>query len=197
MKFLIGIDEAGRGPLAGPVAVGVVKVARDFDWNLIEGVGDSKQISAKKRGVIFHRAKALKEEGKLDFVVTLVAASVIDKKGIARAIALAIARAIKRLEVNPKESFIKLDGALRAPSEFSQETIIKGDSKEKVIGLASIVAKETRDAYMVRKSAEQIFAPYDFDIHKGYGTKNHRHVIKRLGLTAEHRKTFCQNRNIW
>lgn len=196
-KFLVGIDEAGRGPLAGPVAVGVVVVPNTFDWNLIEGVGDSKQISSTNRGLLFKRARALKKAGKLDFAVALVSAKVIDDIGIARAVTVAMGRAIRRLKLNPEACHVQLDGSLYAPVEFSQETIIKGDSKEKVIGLASICAKETRDLYMVRKSAEVIFAPYQFHTHKGYGTKMHRQAIKEKGLSTEHRQSYCKNVGAW
>jgi ribonuclease HII len=89
---------------------------------------------------------------------------------------------------------VLLDGGLKAPGEYvNQETIIKGDSKEKVIGLASIMAKVTRDAYMVRVSTEFDYAPYKFEVHKGYGTKAHREAILKNGLTKEHRKSFCKN----
>lgn len=195
MKCLVGIDEAGRGPLAGPVAVGVAVVSADFDWKLIPGVGDSKQVSAKKRAVIFKRAKELKKAGKLDFVVVQMSAKHIDSQGIARSIAVAIDRAIMRLQLNPKDCFIKLDGSLRAPFQFAQETIIKGDSKELVIGLASIVAKETRDTYM--NTAARKYPGYDLEIHKGYGTKRHRQLIYKNGLSDIHRTSYCQNRTLW
>ncbi len=206
MKYLVGIDEVGRGPLAGPVAVGAVFVAADFDWEVLPGVNDSKKLSEKNREAIFLRAEELKKAGQLNFVVSMVAAEVIDKKGIVPAINLAMERSLKKLEFTipfkwnsedggdwkTEEVLVKLDGSLKAPARFvNQETIIKGDSKEKVIGLASIVAKVTRDRYMVQKSAEQIFAPYDFASHKGYGTKAHCEVIKVEGLSALHRHTFC------
>ena len=191
-KWLVGIDEAGRGPLAGPVAVGVTKIPLDFNWNLLPGVGDSKQVSPKNREVIFRQTKELKKKGKLDFVVVMVSAKQIDKKGIAVVIRSAIEKGLKKLELKPGECFVKLDGALRAPSEFSQETIIKGDSKELVIGLASICAKETRDSYMKKLDGVDTFKPYNFAIHKGYGTKKHRQAIIKYGMTIEHRQTFCK-----
>jgi ribonuclease HII len=194
-KWLIGVDEAGRGPLAGPVAVGVVKIPADFDWGLISGVGDSKQVTSKNREVIFKRAKELRKEGRLDFVVMMGSAKEIDEKGIAVVIRKSIEKSVKKLKLNPKECFIKLDGALRAPSQFSQETIIKGDSKELVIGLASICAKETRDEYM-RKVSKQ-FPLYEFEVHKGYGTTVHRRLITEHGLSSIHRVSYCQNRHLW
>ncbi len=195
MKFSAGIDEAGRGPLAGPVAVGVVVIPNNFDWKLIEGVGDSKKVTPKNREAIFRRAKELKKEGKLDFVVIMGTAKEIDKKGIAVVIRGCIEKGIKKLKVKPNDCFVKLDGSLRAPSEFSQETIIKGDSKELIIGLASICAKETRDAYMKRISKK--LPKYEFEIHKGYGTKAHRDKIATHGLSLEHRASYCQNVHLW
>ena len=194
-KWSVGIDEAGRGPLAGPVAVGVVKVPVDFDWATIPGVGDSKKVTAKKRGVIFSRAHELKEEGKLDFSVVMMDAQYIDELGISGAIIEAIAQAAQNLALNPRDSFIKLDGSLKAPKEFRQETIIKGDQKELVIGLASILAKETRDTYM-NELAEQ-YPGYELEIHKGYGTKSHRRLIFERGLSDVHRRSYCQNRHLW
>jgi ribonuclease HII len=194
-KWLVGIDEAGRGPLAGPVAVGVLKVPVNFDWGLIPGVGDSKQLTAAKRATAFKRAKQLQKAGKLDFVVIQMSSKHIDRYGIARSIALAIERAIVKLSLTPKNCSIKLDGSLKAPATFTQETIIKGDAKELVIGLASIVAKETRDTYMTRLAKK--YPGYELDVHKGYGTKRHRQLIFKNGLSDIHRASYCQNRSLW
>lgn len=190
-KFLVGVDEAGRGPLAGPVAVGVVKVPVDFDWGQIPGVGDSKQIAPKKRTALFFQAQALRYHRELDFAVAMVGASVIDEKGIVYAITVAIERCITRLKLAPADCHILLDGSLHAPGQFSQETIIKGDAKEKVIGLASIVAKVTRDQYMTRVARR--YFRYGFSEHMGYGTKVHREAIARYGKCPIHRVSYCQN----
>lgn len=195
MKWLIGIDEAGRGPLAGPVAVGVVLVKPDFDWEVIPGVGDSKKVTAKNREVIFRRATELKKAGVLDFQVALVGADVIDSKGIVPSIKLGMSRCLnslqKRHQFEHEHVTIKLDGSLHAPIEFiHQETIIKGDSKELCIGLASILAKVTRDQHMELLSDK--YPLYSFDIHKGYGTKSHRLCIMENGLTDIHRRSFCR-----
>lgn len=190
-KWIIGVDEAGRGPLAGPVSVGVVKVSADFDWDLIEGVGDSKKLSAEKREVLFRRAQELRHLGKLDFSVAMVGPSVIDSKGIVPAIKTAISRCITRLDSDPEDCFIKLDGSLSAPVEFAQETIIKGDDKEKSIGLASIAAKVTRDRYMTKIARR--YTQYGFDEHMGYGTKKHRANISQYGKCPIHRATYCKN----
>lgn len=201
--YTIGIDEAGRGPLAGPVAVGVAMVASDFDWGCLSGVNDSKKLTEKKREETYVAAKKLQKAGVLDLAVSMVSAKMIDKIGIVPAVSLAMDRALKKLEKNTtiyrsigfsSEVNVKLDGGLRAPERFlDQETIIKGDSKEKVIGLASIMAKVTRDRYMRRRALLAAFAPYDLATHKGYGTKAHREAIKEYGLSSEHRATFCTN----
>lgn len=190
-KWLVGIDEAGRGPLAGPVSVGVVKIPTDFDWDLIPGVNDSKKISEKKRDVIFELTNTLVKQGLFSYSVKLVSASSIDSKGIVPAITRAIGAGIKELELDPKDCFIKLDGSLKAPSEFEQETIIKGDSKERVIGLASIMAKVTRDNFMKKIAVD--YPEYGFEGHKGYGTKAHREAISKFGFTNEHRQSYCKN----
>lgn len=191
-KWCIGIDEAGRGPLAGPVSVGVACVPTDFDWDQLSGVNDSKKLTEKKREEIFLLAKLLEKEGKLELAVSLVGAEVIDSAGIVPSIRLAMERALGRLTANPKECSVKLDGGLRATEQYTdQETIIKGDSKEKVIGLASIVAKVTRDRYMVKISGQ--YKEYDFATHKGYGTKKHREAILAHGISKLHRKSFCKN----
>jgi ribonuclease HII len=194
-QWLVGVDEAGRGPLAGPVAVGLVVVPKDFDWKLIVGVGDSKQVTPKNRAAIFRRAEQLKKVCVLDFVVVMGSAKEIDKRGIAVVIRDCIKKGLKKLNVKPENSFVKLDGALRAPSEFPQETIIKGDNKELVIGLASICAKVTRDHYMARIAKK--YPIYNFDVHKGYGTKEHRRLIAKYGISQEHRLTYCQNAHLW
>lgn len=198
-KWLIGIDEAGRGPLAGPVAVGVVLVPTDFDWSLLPGVGDSKQLSPKKREVLFQQTKNLKRAGHLDFAVSLVAAAVIDTQGIQSAVRQGVEKGLQtvcqaQLVIKPTDVVVKLDGSLKAPAEYSnQETIIKGDASESVIGLASIMAKVTRDNYMVKLAKRPEYEVYDLATHKGYGTKAHRRAIETYGCTAIHRRTYCKN----
>lgn len=190
-KYLVGIDEVGRGPLAGPVAVGVVKIPIDFDWSLLLGVDDSKKLTPERRSEIFNQAKQLRHAGQLDFTVAQVGPSVIDERGIVHAIKLATNRCISRLELRPDQVTIRLDGSLYAPLEFKQATIIKGDTLYAEIGLASIMAKVTRDAYMNRIARR--FSLYGFEGHKGYGTKAHREVIKRYGLSPIHRVSYCRN----
>ncbi len=193
-KYLVGIDEAGRGPLAGPVAVGVVCVPRDFNWRLIPGVGDSKQVKEKNREAIFLLAKRLKQEKVFDYAVTLVSAKIIDQKGISKAVQIGIDKGLRKLALSENEVEVKLDGLLQAPAEYrNQETIIKGDDKELVIGLASILAKVTRDTYMKKLAKNNEYLAYEFATHKGYGTKMHREAIVQNGLSGEHRVSFCKS----
>ncbi len=191
MKWQIGIDEAGRGPLAGPVSVGAVKVPVGFDWSLIEGVGDSKQIAPKNREAIFRRAQQLRHIRQLDFVVAMVGSSVIDTQGIVFSINTAMGRCLQRLELDSAACHIRLDGSLKAPDTYSQETIIKGDTLIPEIGLASILAKVTRDRYMTHMARR--YPQYGFSEHMGYGTKAHRHAIATYGECPLHRVSFCKN----
>ncbi len=197
--YIVGIDEVGRGPLAGPVMVGAALVPTNFEWTLLPGVGDSKQVSKRRRDVIFELARQLKREGRIDYEVVAVSAKRIDRIGIVPAIREALAKALAGVTnrtglVQPQAFCIKLDGGLYAPKEYlHQETIIKGDVTEKVIGLASIIAKVTRDTYMEQLGKKVQFARYDFATHKGYGTKQHRAAIAEVGLSVQHRASFCRN----
>lgn len=180
-----GVDEAGRGPLAGPVAVGVVYIPPGFDIRHIPGIRDSKQMTPAMRDDVFARIKA----SPIKYAVAMVGASTIDARGIQYAVRTALQRALRRMEV-PKQARILLDGGLYAPRGYcNQETIIGGDSKEAMIGAASIMAKVTRDRYMLRQHAR--YPEYGFKVHKGYGTVQHRHAIRKYGLTPLHRSSFC------
>lgn len=188
---IVGIDEAGRGALAGPVAVGAILVSKGFNWKLILGVADSKQLSPKKREEIFAIAKKLEKAGKLKTAVALVSEKIIDTKGITFAVREGIGRALAKLAPDPRTTYIKLDGLLKAPAKFKhQKTIIKGDVTEKEISLASIMAKVARDRYMVKLAKKH--PKYGFEIHKGYGTEKHRKNIKKQGLGVMHRTTYCR-----
>lgn len=189
---IVGIDEAGRGPLAGPVAVGGVRVTEEFEKKFFKGIKDSKQLLLEERELWYALAKEGKKKGELDFRVALVSERVIDRHGIAYAIRLGIKRVLKGLAVSENESQIFLDGGIKAPAEFKhQTTVIKGDEKIPVISLASICAKVTRDRRMVSLSKK--FPEYSFHIHKGYGTKVHREAIKKHGPAEPHRRSFLKN----
>lgn len=192
---LFGIDEAGRGPLAGPVAVAVFGMKEGFIIENFPQGKDSKKMSEKEREKWAAFFMEEKKKGNVCFEVALPSAKVIDTKGIVGAINLAMEACLSKLEkegVASVSSHILLDGALKAPLRFThQQTIIKGDEKEMLIACASIVAKVSRDRHM--KKISTTYPDYDLHIHKGYGTKKHREAISTLGLSEVHRKSFCKN----
>jgi len=199
IQYVVGIDEVGRGPLAGPVTIGVFMIPvsvykggdRKRDY-LPEGITDSKKLSAKKREELTSALRALRTRDLCSYTTVSQPASEIDRIGISKCIKKCIAQGLQRLKCDPQKTFIYLDGSLKAPEEFlHQETVIKGDSKIKVIGAASIVAKVWRDAYMTRLA--QKYPEYGFEIHKGYGTKMHRGVIKKKGSIVFHRLSYLGN----
>ena len=193
MKYIVGIDEVGRGPLAGPVAVGAVCLS-DGKINLrklFPDARDSKKLSPKKREEIFKKIKQAEKKHILRYIVRYEDAQTIDKLGINKAIRNCIDGCLERLRVNPKITSVFLDGGLRAPKKFVfQKTIIRGDDKKIIISLASIVAKVSRDSSMCRLAKK--YPKYGLEIHKGYGTARHRSAIKRHGLSIIHRKTFFE-----
>ncbi len=198
MRFIIGVDEAGRGPLAGPVAVGLVMVPEGFDVaREFPGVKDSKKMTEKKREEVFGMLESRVAAGDARFIVEMGSASDIDEHGIAAVIRSIIARSITALPSTYRNQIpisamggarILLDGGLRAPEEYEQETIIHGDALVPIISLASVAAKVTRDRLMVELAKEH--PQYGFDAHKGYGTKAHMEAIRRHGLCALHRRSF-------
>ena len=185
-KYIVGIDEVGRGPLAGPLTVGLVRMPAKMPQIFFSGIRDSKKLSAKKRKEWFDVIRANK---KLAYAVISISASSIDKHGISRAARTAIEMGLAKLSVSPVSSYIMLDAGLRAPSEFRQISIIKGDEKIPVISAASIMAKVTRDRAMMRMHNK--YQVYDFASHKGYGTLAHMRAIRRFGLSKIHRISFC------
>ncbi len=192
--FLIGIDEAGRGPLAGPISVGVFSVRSKDILKKFRGVKDSKQLSELQREEWFRTIKQHKKDGSILYAVSFSSSEVIDTKGLTRATRSAMNRCLKRLEKHHfavKKSRILLDGSLYAPARYpNQMTIIDGDAKEPIIALASICAKVLRDRKMKRLAKE--FPQYGFEIHKGYGTKAHYKAIKKHGMSPIHRRSFLK-----
>lgn len=194
MNCVVGIDEAGRGPLAGPVAVGAVKIPAGFNRRFFNSIKDSKQLSPEDRELWFALALEAKKQKLLDFAVSLVSEKVIDRKGIVYAVRLGVKRCFQKLQVK-EDSQIFLDGSLEAPQRFRhQRTIIKGDEKIPVISLASICAKVIRDRKMIRLS--QKFPGFNFHQHKGYGTLMHREALLKYGSTVIHRQSFLRNLTI-
>jgi ribonuclease HII len=190
-KYLVGIDEVGRGPIAGPVSIGiaVLPIPNNLPRNFFKGIKDSKKLTPESREEWFKKANEAKKNNLLDFCVESIGNKIIDSKGISFAIKNAIKKAIEKLNLKPDECKILLDGSLKAPEEFKdQKTIIKGDEKEPIISLASIVAKVTRDKRMVSYSKK--YSDYGFEVHKGYGTRKHYERINKNGLCEIHRRSF-------
>ena len=188
MPHIVGIDEAGRGPLAGPVAVGAVAISSNFKKNFFKSIKDSKKLSPGDRELWFALALEARKEGLLNFAVSLVSEKVIDRKGISYAIRLGIRRSLMILGVSA-DSQVYLDGGIKAPKEFiHQLTVIKGDEKIPIISLASIVAKVIRDKKMIKFSKK--FPEFNFHKHKGYGTREHCQAIRKFGPTVIHRRSF-------
>jgi ribonuclease HII len=190
MKMKVfGIDEAGRGPLAGPVSVGIFGMKTGFKLKGFPKRRDSKKMSEAEREKWFAIFEEEKKKGNVFFKVGLSSPVVIDKKGIVFAIRSAMETCLADIPVSTQ---LLLDGSLYAPERYiSQKTIIKGDEKEKLIACASIVAKVSRDRLM--KKLAKKYPEYGFEVHKGYGTAVHRAAILKRGFSAIHRKTFCKN----
>ncbi len=190
--FLIGIDEAGRGPLAGPLAVGAFAVTHRRVLKKFKGVKDSKQLTPEQREEWFLRIKESAKMGEIYYAVSFAQPATIDEKGLTYSVYTALNRSLRKLEAQHtacKKAKILLDGLLHASDRYpDQTTIIGGDASEPVIALASICAKVIRDRRMRRFAKE--FPGYGFEIHKGYGTKAHYKAIKKLGITPLHRKRF-------
>ena len=191
VKYLVGVDEVGRGPLAGPVAVCTCAVPIDFDFASLPPLTDSKKMSPLARERVEQAVRDRRAGQHIQSMVCMVSEKWIDKKGLAWVLKKALHDALKRLAVKPEECLVLLDGGLRAPKEYIyQITIVKGDAKEKVIGLASVLAKVKRDKYM--KQLAKKLPAYGFDRHKGYGTKAHYAAIKKHGVSKVHRKSFLK-----
>lgn len=204
--FTIGIDEVGRGPLAGPVAVCAFGfcVRQDLtqDFNIfIENaktehklkLKDSKKLSAKQREKWLEVILDWQKQGVCDFAITYVSNENIDKFGIAPCIKKALAESLKKMleqnKIQPTNCKVLLDGGLKAPDEYiNQETFIKGDEDYPQISFASIVAKVSRDKIMADYAKK--YPQYGLDTNMGYGSAAHMQALKTHGLTPIHRKTF-------
>ena len=195
MRYMVGIDEAGRAPLAGPVSVGLVMVPKRFDVaREFPGVRDSKKLSRKKREEIYELLRRRQEKGDVQFCVRFSSHVRIDEVGITRAVRRALELGLRYLtsDVGDRISHIhvQMDGLLHAPPEYSQETIIHGDDLVPLISLASVAAKVERDRFMYRMAKK--FPQYGFEQHVGYPTEMHRQAILEHGLSAIHRHSFCK-----
>ena len=178
-----GIDEAGRGPLAGPVAAAVVILPPHPDMMVrLAGVRDSKQMTPAQREAAGGRIR----EAALGYAVGFAEAAEIDALGILPATRLAAWRALQALEAAPEH--LLLDCLFLPEVELPQTSLIKGDCRSLSVAAASVLAKTARDARLVEM--EQQYPGYGFARHKGYGTAAHREALQRMGLCREHRKSF-------
>lgn len=201
-KYYIGIDEVGRGPIAGPVTVGAFMVPVENYKKFLQlvgelGITDSKKLAEKRREKISQILCDGVEQKLWYFHITMSPVTIIDKQGIVVGIKKALQKSIESVinyyQVQPIDVSVFLDGGLKAPPEFiHQETVIKGDVKIPVISAASILAKVHRDRYMgtIDKKYQ---GKYDWAKNKGYGTKNHYISIQKEGISEVHRKSFLKN----
>ena len=178
-SLVAGIDEAGRGPLAGPVVSAAVVLPEIFR---IDGVDDSKKLTPKKRADLFHRI----QKSALAVGVGIVEVETIDRINILQAALLSMAKAVENLAIQP--DYLLIDGPFPIPLDLPQNALPKGDSLSISIAAASIIAKVMRDRMMV--DYDILYPEYGFSKHKGYPTKAHREAIQRWGCSPIHRKTF-------
>lgn len=188
VKVVIGIDEAGRGPLAGPVVACALSVNPRFCVNSKFKVNDSKKLTSSEREKLFEFLTGNKY---VEWGIGRVSEKVIDKINILEATKLAMKKAVKSLEKKLKPGgarFLILDGNFKIDIDIPQKSVIKGDGKVFSCAAASILAKVTRDRMMAKYDKE--YPRYGFDKHKGYPTKFHFKILKKYGPCRIHRKTF-------
>jgi ribonuclease HII len=183
-KIIAGVDEAGRGPWAGPVYSAAVILDHN---NIPEEINDSKKLSEKKRNIIY-----LEIISNHIYGVGIAEVDEIDKLNILGATLLSMERAVNNLSINP--DFVLIDGNHKPKIEIDSESIIKGDSKSLSIAAASIIAKVERDKFMRQLDAQ--YPAYNWKKNKGYGTKDHQNALKMHGVTKYHRKSFSPVRKI-
>ena len=181
IEVICGVDEAGRGPLAGPVCAAAVILPRDI---IIPGLDDSKKLSDKRRRELLPIIK----DCALAYGIAFADHTEIDEVNILQATYLAMERALEQLEIRPQLALI--DGNRAKDFGLPVETVVHGDSRSANIAAASILAKVTRDDYMIEMSKQ--FPGYGFEIHKGYGTKAHYEALAKLGPCSIHRMTFLK-----
>ena len=181
-KVVCGIDEAGRGPLAGPVHAAAVILPIGLE---IEGLNDSKKLSEKKREQLFD----IICEKAIDYSIGVASEKEIDEINILNATFLAMHRAVEGLKIRPDYALIDGNQYPKIPFVI-EETVVKGDAKSMSIAAASILAKVSRDRFMLEKTKE--YPQYEFEKHKGYGTKLHYEKIREFGPSPIHRMSFLK-----
>ncbi len=180
-ELICGVDEAGRGPLAGPVCAAAVILPKGL---VIPGLNDSKKLSDKRRRELF----PIIQQEAVSFGIAFASQEEIDEINILQATFLAMRRAMEQL--NPQPEFALIDGNRETDFGVPCKTVIKGDSLSANIAAASVLAKVTRDNWMME--AAQKYPGYGFEIHKGYGTKAHYAALEKLGPCPIHRRTFLK-----
>jgi len=191
IKYLIGIDEVGRGPLAGPITFCAFCVPVGKELRFLRGIKSSKKMNEKNRMEWVRKINEKAISSGIRYAISSVSANSIDKYGISYSNRLAIKRILKKLGIEPNKCRIFLDGGLKAPKDFIfQKTIVRGDEKIKIISCASVVAKVKRDKVMVRMAKK--FKEYNFEKNKGYGTEEHLRALREHGPCEIHRKSFLK-----
>jgi ribonuclease HII len=195
MKWVIGIDEVGRGPLAGPVCVCAVAIPetvyKKAVWRTHNAISltDSKKMTASGRKIWERHAKSLEASGTIRIGISMRSAAMIDRRGISACIRSCISSALQQLDLDPGDCAVLLDGGLKAPGVYKKQTaVIRGDSIHPIISLASVVAKVRRDKRM--QVLHRTHSVYRWNENKGYGTLVHRKAIRIHGATLIHRKSF-------
>jgi ribonuclease HII len=183
-RFIAGVDEVGRGPLAGPVVAAAVILPQDA---FLPGVNDSKKLTEQKREELFHQIT----ECAISIGIGIIPAEVIDEVNIYQATKQAMKKALLALSEKPDHLLVD---AMEIPIDIPQTSIIKGDSKSVSIAASSIIAKVTRDRLMVRLGHE--YPLYGFEKHMGYGTAFHLDALKKYGVTSVHRRSFAPIREL-
>ncbi len=181
VKLICGVDEAGRGPLAGPVCAAAVILPPHVE---LPGLNDSKKMTDKRRRELFPLIK----EKALAYGIAFASHEEIDKINILQATYLAMERAVAQLTLKPE--LLLIDGNRAKDFGIPAQTVVKGDSLSASIAAASVLAKVTRDDWMLEAAKE--YPEYDFEIHKGYGTKAHYEALRRYGPSPIHRMTFLK-----
>lgn len=183
-KIIAGMDEAGRGPLAGAVYTAMVVMPLEND-KIIHGVNDSKKLTPKKREELFDQII----NTAVAYVICPVDEKIIDSINILEATKLGMQNCLEQISIKPDMCLVDYVSGLNLPIDF--KTIVKGDAKSYNIACASILAKVARDKYMNQLSKN--YPQYGFEKHKGYGTKLHYEQIKKFGISPVHRKSFLKN----
>ena len=181
IEIICGVDEAGRGPLAGPVCAAAVILPKGLE---IPGLNDSKKLTDKKRRELM----PIIQQQALAYGIAFATHEEIDQINILQATFLAMERALSQLKIKPDLALI--DGNRQKDFGISVETVVKGDSRSANIAAASVLAKVTRDDYMEAMAKE--YPGYGFEIHKGYGTKAHYEALRNLGASPIHRRSFLK-----